>query len=269
VESNTPFDAIAAGYDLSFTETPTGRCQREKVYACLSEIKEKPGKMLEINCGTGEDAVWWAQSGWQVVATDIAAAMTEQCRLKVKKNGLQGRVEVLQSDALEISNKLQQAGIQGGFDLVFSNFGGVNCIAPEDLPRLAVQLQLLLKPGGKIVLVVMGRFCWWETLYFIAKGNFKAAFRRFSSKPSLARLDENTSVNTWYFSPRQIEQLFPGFKTEVLTPIGFWSPPSYLDPLMVRFPGLMKMLILLEMKTRGRWAAYGADHYLLLLSPKE
>lgn len=266
MESNTPFDAIAVGYDQSFTETPTGRCQREKVYACLNVVKTKPGKMLEINCGTGEDAVWWAQSGWQVVATDISVGMTEVCRLKVKSFGLQGRVEVLQSDALDITNTLRQAGIQSGFDVVFSNFGGINCIAPEHLPRLSEQLQKLLQPGGKIVLVVMGRFCWWETLYFMAKGNFKAAFRRLSSKPSLARLDESTSVNTWYYSPRQIERLFPGGKTEALVPVGFWAPPSYLDPLMIRFPGLMKMLKRLEMKAKGSWAAYGADHYLITLS---
>ena len=266
MESNTPFDAIAVGYDQSFTETSTGRCQREKVYACLGEIKAKSGKVLEINCGTGEDAVWWAHSGWQVVATDISGAMTEVCRLKVEKYGLQGRVEVLQSDALDITTALRQAGIPDGFDVVFSNFGGVNCIAPERLPRLAEQLQSLLKPGGKIVLVVMGRFCWWETLYFMAKGNFKAAFRRFSSKPSLARLDENTTVNTWYYSPGQIKHHFPDFKTELLIPVGFWAPPSYLDPLMIRFPGLMKMLKRLERRTKGSWAAYGADHYLMVLS---
>lgn len=269
MKSNTPFDAIAVGYDQSFTETPTGRCQREKVYACLKNVVPTQGKLLEINCGTGEDAIWWAQSGWQVTASDIASAMTDQCRIKVEKNGVQGRVAVLQSDALELTSTLPQAGIEGGFDVIFSNFGGVNCIAPEQLPLLAAQLQALLKPGGKIILVVMGRFCWWETLYFLAKGNVKAAFRRFSAKPSLARLDAETNVNTWYYSPREMEQLFPAFKTAVLAPVGFWAPPSYLDPLMVRFPGLFKLLKRWERETVGRWAAYGADHYLLQFAAKD
>ncbi len=64
------------------------------------------------------------------------------------------------------------------FDLVFSNFGGLNCLSLQQLSALAPHIDTALKPGGYFVAVVMGRFCWWETLYFLLKGKWASAFRR-------------------------------------------------------------------------------------------
>ena len=73
----TDFDAAAAGYDTSFTHAVIGKAQRKRVYELLADVLQKsaPQKILEVNCGTGEDAIWLAEQGFDVVATDLSEKM--------------------------------------------------------------------------------------------------------------------------------------------------------------------------------------------------
>ena len=60
----SPFDREAASYDVDFTYTAVGKLQRKRVYHFLAKsLSEKPLQVLEINCGTGEDATWLASRG--------------------------------------------------------------------------------------------------------------------------------------------------------------------------------------------------------------
>lgn len=255
-----PFDAIAADYDQSFTETITGRLQRQVVHQCLLPILSNKGKVLEINCGTGEDALWMAQQGCQVVATDISGAMVQVAAQKVADAGLSAQIQVRIADASDLRN----SGISGKFDLIFSNFGGLNCLSPAQIRTFSATAKELLAPNGRLVLVVMGRFCWWETLYFLIKGNFSAAFRRRSQNAIPARLDGQTTVDTWYYSPQELAELMPKFRVIRTEAVGFWLPPSYLDPFFSRFPRVLRLLNWLEGKSRGRLLAGGADHFLVI-----
>ena len=74
-----PFDTIASIYDDQFTDTRTGYLQRQLVYLHLEKIlkQNKPKRILELNCGTGADAIWLTQKGFEVVATDISADMVK------------------------------------------------------------------------------------------------------------------------------------------------------------------------------------------------
>ena len=53
------FDASATTYDTSFTNTEIGRLQRRRVYKYLNRYlnTSEPLNILELNCGTGEDAL--------------------------------------------------------------------------------------------------------------------------------------------------------------------------------------------------------------------
>ena len=77
----TAFDALAADYDASFTATPLGTLLREAVWRRL-DARFAPGdRVLELACGTGEDAVHLASRGVRVTAVDASAAMVEAARL--------------------------------------------------------------------------------------------------------------------------------------------------------------------------------------------
>lgn len=267
MRSETPFDAVARDYDAAFTGTAVGRLLRERVWQILADLgiggfgyldaNNSNQQALELNCGTGEDAVWLAKKGYNVLATDISPAMVALTENKARQNGATGRIQTQMCSFAEVGN------LEGPFDLVFSNFGGLNCASPEELRKLSLDLQKLTNPGGLFVAVVMSRFCWQETLYFLLKRKLSEAFRRLSRKPVNARLDEKTAVPTWYYSPDEIRRYFPDFQAKRVLPVGFWLPPSYLNPFFEKRPRLLGLLNFLEKNGAPAWFAPAADHFLI------
>ena len=57
-----PFDGMAADYDRAFTASAVGKLMRSAVQRRL-DVAFKPGeRVLELNCGTGEDAIYLARA---------------------------------------------------------------------------------------------------------------------------------------------------------------------------------------------------------------
>ncbi len=157
------FDAVAPSYDAEFTDTLLGRWLRRRVQQYLTFT---PGQsVLEIGCGTGEDAAWLGQRGVSVLATDISPGMLAVARRKAA--------------GLPVAFAQQDAGslhVDGSFDGAFANFGVLNCVA--DLPSLARRLPI--RRGGAFVAVVMGPFCLWETTWYALHGDVRRATQWFT-----------------------------------------------------------------------------------------
>lgn len=223
------------------------------------------GVALDLNCGTGTDALWLARQGYQVLATDVSPKMVAVTRAKLLAAGLSEQAQAVALDLRDLSAaSLQQAGLTEPPALVLSNFGGLNCLSPTDLQGFGGKLPDVLAPGGHFVAVVMGRFCWQESLYFLWKGRWRTAFRRLRRGAVEARLDERTTVPTWYYSPQEFCRFFPNLEVKMLRPVGFWLPPSYLDAAFRRWPRLLRGLNWAEQKC-GRLAvlAWASDHFLV------
>jgi len=220
------FDTIAEEYDKSFTQSIIGKAQRKIVWSYLEKTldKNKNLNILELNCGTGEDAIWFAKKGHKVLASDISEKMIEITEDKLSNAGL-----LLTSRTIQIDiNKIDSSGIKEKFDLVFSNFGGMNCISFNEMEKLPSEIKKLLKPEGQFIMVVMPSFCLWEIFYFLLKLNFRKAFRRLSKKGTIAKLN-GTELKTFYFSPTEMKNIFKeNFEVLPTKPIGFFIPPSYL-----------------------------------------
>ena len=215
---------------------PSYVLQRTLVWTYLQQQlpHDRPARILELNCGTGADAIWLAQKGYEVLATDISAHMIETARAKTKELPveIQNRL-TFETIAAEDLNQLK---VEKPFDLIFSNFGGLNCVSPNELRDLTPKLSKNLSSNGRLVFVLMSRFCWWETLYFLVKGNWTQAWRRQSKTPIEAPLAEGVTAQTWYYSPLGLSKLLKNnFSSEQQRPIGFFLPPSYLDNAFKRF----------------------------------
>src|ERR1700688_4355612 len=73
----TAFDGVADSYDEVFTYSTIGRAQRRTVWDKLL-VAFPPGRhILELNCGTGEDARYLVQRGRSVVACDASRSMIQ------------------------------------------------------------------------------------------------------------------------------------------------------------------------------------------------
>lgn len=257
------FDSYSENYDAHFTGTFTGELQRKRVWKFLESYSaaEFP-KLLELNCGTGEDAVWLARRGFQVTATDLSEGMVTAARKKAAREKVSLRVQ--KSDIRTIASDFADEK----FDLIFSDFGGLNCLSPEQLRLLASGFYELLSPGGKLVFVIMGRKCRWERFYFKRKGQSEKAFRRMKKDEVSAEIN-GASFPVWYYSPEEFASFFaPSFLLQRKKPVGLFLPPSYLDFWFRNKRFLLSVLHLCErLFAFSSWSDQ-ADHYLIELKRK-
>jgi ubiquinone/menaquinone biosynthesis C-methylase UbiE len=261
-----PFDHIASSYDSSFTRAPIGQLQRKQVWNYLEKITTQlPGlDILELNCGTGEDAVLFSEKGFNIVATDVSEEMLKVTQEKVQQYSMQHKISSHYLDLDSFDDTL----FQKKFDLVFSNFGGLNCINPESLQKLFDKIPAVLSPDGRFVAVIMPKFCLWESVYFFLKFQFKNIFRRWTKKSIDAGLP-GAVVKTWYYSPSQIKSWAPKFSAVKSKPIGLALPPSYLQTFFSKHKHFLARLNSLEKKLNS-WSLFSgmADHYLIDLKLK-
>lgn len=234
--TKTTFDVIADTYDKDFTNSIIGTLQRKKVWQYLTKhLPQKTGlQILEINCGTGEDAIWLAQQGYRVIATDLSSQMIAIANAKKTTNDDTLQFEVNGFDTLATSYKQQQ------FDVIFSNFAGLNCIDKEALAKLNEDLAALLKPRGQLIMVLLGKYCLLERLYFLFRSEFKNINRR--KQKATAYLSENNYQDTWCYSYKEIQNIFTAFKLKRKQPIGLFIPPSYMEGTVKKHPTILYLL---------------------------
>lgn len=263
---HSPFDILAGHYDADFTRSAIGQLQRKQVWQLLDQVlavRTKPLEILEINCGTGEDALHIAGLGHSIIATDASEEMIEKAMQKA----------ALRSDTATFLvcpfDNLQSCFPDKRFDLVVSDFGGLNCADEAALKKLGSELYTLLKPGGQLFLVVMGRNCLWEMLYFSWKGKLKSAFRR--QRRSVMFEAGSASMPVFYYSPEELRKIFGRYYVPVqCRPIGLFVPPSYLEKPFSHRPNFLRWLGSLEQK----WNKYPAlsnmaDHFCIIFKKRE
>jgi len=262
------FDTIASGYDNSFTHSLIGTSQREIIlrYLEISFPQQTKENVLELNSGTGEDAIWFAKRGHKVLATDISKKMISVIEQKIDELDLSSRIRTMELDIREIGNK----NFEGRFNLIFSNFGGLNCISKKDINSLPETLSKLLLPMGRLIMVIMPKYCIWETKYFLLKFNFKKAFRRYSENGTIAKLS-GEKLRTFYYTPGQIKEIFKKyFDVIAVHPVGFFIPPSYMEKFFKSKRKTFNLLKILESSvTNQSFLAGFSDHYLIDLQVKE
>jgi SAM-dependent methyltransferase len=255
------FDRVAASYDRSFTDTRLGRELRGLVWNRLLERFPPGGRLLELNCGTGEDATFLASRGFHVTATDGSDAMLDEVRRKVEAESesrpIAGSVRPRRLDLADPRGPFAARS----FDGAFSNFGGLNCVA--DLAPLAAALSRWLRPGAPLLLVVMGPLCLWETATSVARGRFRNAFRRLAPTSTLARVGE-VSFPVVYPWPSEVARSFaPSFRCVRVEGLGVALPPTALGRALETRPRLLRALAACERVARRPWPLrLLGDHYL-------
>ncbi len=253
------FDRLAPTYDSAFTFSAIGQSQREVVWKQARKIFTAGSRILELNCGTGEDALFLASEGMFVTACDASLGMLAQARKKIATASLEARITLFDLRSEDIS-RLPHAL---RFDGVFSNFSGLNCVG--DLNRVAQQLAERLEPGAPLLLCLSTRYCLWEIVYFLLHGSPRKAFRRWKGV-SQARFG-GLEFPVYYPTVAQLRRAFaPEFRLVSIAGIGITVPPSYVEAWMARHPRLLKLLGGID-ETVRTWPGLRTwgDHMLLHL----
>ncbi|MFZ6013778.1 MAG: class I SAM-dependent DNA methyltransferase [Bacteroidota bacterium] len=262
-----PFDHIASTYDSVFTRSAIGQLQRKQVWRYVEKIMPQLNgfDMLELNCGTGEDAMLFSERGFNIVATDISEEMLKVTQQKARQFSMQHRIS---SHYLDLDS-FSEMTFDKKFDLIFSNFGGLNCIHPESLKKLLDSIPSILKPGGRFIGVIMPRFCAWETFYFLSKFQFKNAFRRWTRSEVITNL-HGVTLKTWYYNPATVKRMVSSqFKIMAIKPIGIALPPSYLETFFLKRKRWLLRLHTLEKRMDNISLFSGiSDHFVFDLKLK-
>ncbi len=256
------FDKAAVEYDSVFTYSKIGSYLRQKVWNYLEKNLHANKKLdvLELNCGTGEDAIYFAKNGNTVLATDISNSMINLAKKKADASYYGSKINFIRLDIAELDPAL----FNKKFDLVFSNFGGLNCISPEVLGSITGNIRKVLNEDGRFICVVMSKYCLWEILFYLFKTDAGKSFRRI--KNNFLEVNLNGSiVKTYYYSPSDIKNLFKkGFQVYKVVPIGFFLPPTYLGNYFGKKEKILSLLNKLEnLVERFSFTSRFADHFLI------
>ena len=100
-----------------------------------------PGRALDIGCGAGGNAVWLAEHGWQVTATDFADAAIEKGKRLATKRGVQ--VEFVVAEATTFQP-------DGQYDLITSFYIQ---LPPDQRAKMLSIAAGALAPGGTLLFV--------------------------------------------------------------------------------------------------------------------
>jgi ubiquinone/menaquinone biosynthesis C-methylase UbiE len=250
------FDTYAKTYDAHFTHSLIGVAQRKRVFRLLLPLLKKTDQILEVNCGTGADAISIAPLVNKIVATDVSPAMIAVA--KTKNNSL--------AIDFQVCNAINISSIEGKFDTVFSNFGGLNCLSEKELMQFSTAANSKLSDKGKMIVVMMSSNCLLEKMYFKW---IRRPFRRVENKGVETTIDKETFL-TYYYSPAQLNKMFSNeFKQIDLKPIGFFIPPSYMESKMIKYKWLFKLLVTFEgWFIHTSWLANRADHFYMAFEKK-
>jgi len=252
------FSRTAEKYDAFAQDHPHLTRMRNKVYDHIGWYLPRGSSILELNAGTGTDAVQLARRGYRLHATDISPGMLDRLRDKVRDLNLQGRITWEERSFLSLDD------VPGApFDAVFSNLGGLNCV--PDLSPIIRQLPGVLRAGGLVTCVLMPRVCLWEWLE-VFRGNFRLAFRRLTQGGVRANL-EGLHFDVYYFSPRQVIAWFGDeYDLLALEALSVITPTAESKNFAKGFPRLYRALSWLDDKLSPHWPWHGwGDFYILSL----
>jgi ubiquinone/menaquinone biosynthesis C-methylase UbiE len=252
------FDQQSAVFDQLYGNDPQIAYKRKRVRQHLESLLSPSSDILELNAGTGEDALYLVSKGHYVHATDIAEKMLQV--LNEKKNSSPFK-DNLTTERCSFEH-LEELKEKGPYDHLFSNFAGLNCT--DRLDKVLQSFAPLVKPGGYITLVILPRFCLWETLLFL-KGKFRTAFRRFSGKKGAMAHIEGKYFRCWYYSPKYVKQhLLPAFRFHSQEALCSLVPPSYLEAFDKKYPRSYRFLVKKEERLKEKWPWKNIGDYYII-----
>ena len=220
LETQRAFDSVAADYDGPRGNNELIQRMRQTLWDTVHAELPVGSRLLDLGCGTGLDALEFAQRGYNVVATDWSPQMVERTRARAAAAGQEQHLVARHVGIQELDK------LDGEFDGIYSNFGPLNC-AP-DLPRVAAECARLLRPGGSLVFSVIGRICPWEVGHYALRGRFRRAGVRAARGATAVGMNRHT-IWTYYYLPREFYRPFAGhFSLHNYRALSLFMPPPYL-----------------------------------------
>ncbi len=233
-EVKKAFNRQSEMFDLYEEQNEILKRMRTVVREHLLRHLKNDDRILELNAGTGIDAIYLAEKGFHVHTIDLSEGMLNKLEAKINSYGLKDKISFELLSFTELDKLLKN-----NFDYIFSNFGGLNCV--EDLSEATKHFNKILKPEGRLTFVIMPPLSLWE-IALALKGKFNPAFRRLHKNGTVANI-EGIKFTTYYHSLQKLKHtLGRDFNLIEVQGLASISPPPYADKFPKHHPQLYKML---------------------------
>lgn len=126
MKRETPYDQVYAGQEFYWGKKPSAICER-----VMEIIRPDTGfrpKLLDLGCGEGRNAVYFAQHGFEVVGLDLSLPGLEKTRRYAAEVGV--HVETIHADIVDYQ-------LEETYDVIFST--GTLHYLPPDMRRQRFQ----------------------------------------------------------------------------------------------------------------------------------
>lgn len=251
-----PFSVIAGTYDRDFSSLPGVAAIRNRMIGAALEAFPSGARVLDLGCGTGEDAVRLVRAGYRVTAGDTSAAMIALAEQRARDAGIALDIRHLDAGNLESLPA-------GSFDALYSNFGTLNLL--DALQGFFEECHRILSPGGAVLICLFGRTSPWEIASFLSRGQPVLAFRRLRHGAVEVPLG-GTTVRVRYFSSSSvIADARPWFYFVRSWGVSVISPPPSAAGLSRRLPRLASALREMEPHVAGIYPLSRAGDHVAFL----
>ena len=251
------FDKKADLYDAFTQLNPHLQWLRGRVYEHVQSVVPVGAHILELNAGTGEDAVALIKRGYRIHATDLAPAMI--AKITEKQTALDSTDDLTYQQCSFTS--LHE--VDGVYDAAFSNSGGLNCV--PSLKPVAKGLSQKIRVGGTATMVIMPPFYPYELA--TALKDWRVGTRRFAGERGVASKVEGVAMTTYYFTPKRVRQWFGDNWSQVrLQSLNLFSPNADNYTFMQKAPRIYRTLKQMDIRLGdtpplNRWG----DFFILTL----
>jgi SAM-dependent methyltransferase len=216
------YDRIATRYDETVGHRAVSRRAKQLALDLIRQTAPPGGRLLDIGCYTGIEALLLVDRGFRVVGVDLSDEMIRIAKEKAVRRRVEDRVEFRRLPASDIGD-LNLEG-QSAFDSAYSVYGTLNL--EPDLVRFKRGLFTLLRPGGKFICGLLNPTVLYELVFGPLLGQFHG-YRKLPKERVVTRIGLGTeTVDAFLYSPREFERLMaPEFELDRVLGLHILYPP--------------------------------------------
>ena len=143
--------------------------QPQPAFVALAEAGRITGKVLDVGCGTGENALFLCQRGLDVLGLDLSSVAIAEARMKAQARGVLARFVA--------GNALDLLSLEETFDTVIDS-GLLHILSDSDRARLVASLYAVLRSGGYLHLLAFNEHASWPGPRRLTQAEIRSSFER-------------------------------------------------------------------------------------------
>jgi len=262
------FDGAAQLYDATYGPPDAsghGSALMGWLRQCHHDIVSErvpPGSaLLDIGCGTGQEALMFAQAGYSVLGIDVSPGMVRQAQTKAAVYGIRRGI----SFRTLAAGQLDQLDERGPFQGAYASQGTLN--TEPDLAGTARHLHALLEPGAPFFATVMSRRCAFEMVWNWLHLQPRRSLARPAGWHETRAGSGGVTALARFYSPREFAKIFePYFAVESVQAFPLWLPPVHMHDILNQQPVRLERWEAWDRRMRA-WPGLRAwgDHFLMIL----